>query len=119
MNSRLHVSSRTIPPASLRTPHGRQRSIWSGWLAMAGALVALTLLAAFYSIVSSGVQRAAASREQARAEVERQAMCSALPAASRDQCLATLAVGAKPRSVAAASYGSPSRSARTVSASLY
>jgi hypothetical protein len=64
-------------------------------LALAGALLALGLLGAFYSVVSHAVGRAESGRELARVAAERQVICSAFSAtSSRDLCLLTVAAHA-------------------------
>ena len=88
---------------------------------MAGALVGLTLLAAFYSVVSAGVLRAAAGREQAQADVQRQVACSAMATTSaRDACLSGMPGRMPAAATASVSFGSPARaSAKAVSTASY
>jgi hypothetical protein len=93
-------------------------------LVMAGALLALGLLGAFYSVVSHAVGRAESGREMARVAAERQVVCSAFSTtSSRDLCLLTVATHAgraAEQPVIHASYEVPawSRSRPVVSARI-
>jgi hypothetical protein len=84
-----------VPSQPLPSPRSQR-------LVVAGALLALALLLAFYAVVVQAVQRAASHREHARVTTERQVVCSAFSAAaSRDLCLLTLSGHAARRAVAA------------------
>ena len=81
-----------IPSASWLQRSWDDASPLARWLATAGALLAIGLLAAFYSVVAHAVGRAESGREQARVAAERQVVCSAFSAtSSRDLCLLTMA----------------------------
>lgn len=65
-------------------------------LAFVASLLAIGLLATFYSVVSHAVGRAQAGRENARVSAERHVVCSAFSAgSSRDLCLLTIAAHAE------------------------
>lgn len=114
MNNRPLVS-----PQDARSYRGSAmpRAGWSRWLAMAGALVAMTMLAAFYSIVTGGVQRAAAKNEQMRAEAARALSCGASPTwTTREACLASAPVPVN--ALTSVSYRSPSAASSKTASSM-
>lgn len=93
---------------------------WQRVFAVAGLLVALTMLAAFYAMVAGAVQRSHSGREQARVEAERQIVCSAFSTtASRDLCLATVAARSAPHALMPAAYRPLGQSAQAVSRANY
>ena len=74
-------------------------------LGLAGLILAFGLLMGFYIVVAGAVHRAEMSHQQARLDIDRQAVCAAFTQAeARDLCAVTVASRAPANNLAHAVY---------------